>query len=188
MAGTGLRYSWPMVKPKEASMKRTITLLALACACLAAHAAPPTLESIDRLLAISQADKLTEATREQIRASMRLVMDQMLQGQPNQIQRRAIDNFTAKVTAAMNEEFSPDRLRPIYVVMYRENFTQEEVDALIAFYQSPLGQTLLTKMPRAMQGINSEMSRRMGPVMERMRTAAQEMDNELGAAQSRQRR
>ena len=165
-------------------MKKIALLIPLFCLSLAAHAAPPTLESIERLMAVSQADKTADAVRSQVRASMKMMTDQMLQGQPvTTAEQRAVDNFTAKVSGMMSEELSPDRLRPIYVVMYRENFTQEEVDGLIAFYQSPVGQSLLTKMPRAMQGVNAEMNRRMGPLMERMKQAAQDMRRELDAGQ-----
>jgi hypothetical protein len=161
-------------------MKRFAVSALLFSLSLAAQAAPPTLESIERLMAISQADKLTDMARSQIRGSMKLVTDQMLQGQPVTAgEQRAIDRFTAKVNTMVNEELSTDKLRPIYVVMYRETFTQEEVDGMIAFYQSPVGQSMLAKMPRAMQGINDEMARRMGPLMDRMKQAAQEMRSEL---------
>ncbi len=164
-------------------MKRLAPLVLLLSLSWAAHAAPPTLESIERLMAVSQADKMAEGVRSQIRGSMKLVTDQMLQGQPvTPAEQRAIDNFSNKVSSMMNDELSADKLRPIYVVMYRETFTQEEVDGMIAFYQSPIGQSMLAKMPRAMQGINSELNRRMGPVMERMRQAAQDLGRELDAA------
>lgn len=164
-------------------MKHIATLILLFCTSLAAQAAPPTLESIERLMAVSQADKMAEGVRAQIRGSMKLVTDQMLQGQPViPAEQRALDNFSNKVSSMMNEELSVDKLRPIYVVMYRETFTQEEVDGMIAFYQSPIGQSMLNKMPRAMQGINNELNRRMGPVMERMKQAAQDLGRELDAA------
>jgi hypothetical protein len=43
-----------------------------------------------------------------------------------------------------------EKMKPMYVQLYRDTFEQEEVDGLIAFYKSPAGQAYVTKMPLLM--------------------------------------
>ena len=42
----------------------------------------------------------------------------------------------------MREEMTWDRLHPLYVRIYQESFTQEEIDGLIVFYESPASRSL----------------------------------------------
>ena len=50
-------------------------------------------------------------------------------------------------------------------------FTQEEIDGLIAFYESPAGATFVEKMPVVMQKSMSIMQSRAATVMEKMNAA-----------------
>jgi hypothetical protein len=43
------------------------------------------------------------------------------------------------------------KIKPVFNQIYRDVFEQEEVDGLIAFYQSSAGKAYLTKMPQVIQ-------------------------------------
>jgi hypothetical protein len=60
-------------------------------------------------------------------------------------------------------------MRPLYIQIYQESFTQEEIDGLIAFYKSPLGIAFVEKMPLVMQKSMTIMQSRTGPLMEKMK-------------------
>jgi hypothetical protein len=47
--------------------------------------------------------------------------------------------------------FAWERTRDLYVEIYVEAFTEDELNELIAFNQSPLGQKVLKRMPGIMQ-------------------------------------
>ena len=83
----------------------------------------------------------------------------------------------------MREEMTWDKLRPLYVQIYQESFTQEEIDGLIAFYESPAGVAFVEKMPFVMQKSMSIMQSRMAPMMEKMKAAIKEAIAEPKAAQ-----
>jgi hypothetical protein len=51
----------------------------------------------------------------------------------------------------LSEFLAWDQMKGMYVDIYIEVFTEEEVNELIEFYKSPLGQKLLAKMPELMQ-------------------------------------
>lgn len=42
-------------------------------------------------------------------------------------------------------------MEPIQIPIYRETFEQAEIDGLIAFYGSPVGQAFVNKMPTVSQ-------------------------------------
>jgi uncharacterized protein len=83
--------------------------------------------------------------------------------------------------AMLREEMTWDKLRPVYVQIYQESFTQEEIDGLIAFYESPAGFAFVEKMPFVMQKSMSIMQSRsprprsrqlvVNPSIERMHNA-----------------
>ena len=62
-------------------------------------------------------------------------------------------------------------MRPMFVQIYQESYTQEEVDGLVAFYQSPIGVAYIEKMPIVMQKSMTLVQTRMGPMMEKMQAA-----------------
>jgi len=53
------------------------------------------------------------------------------------------DRFIAKVDY--------EGLNEIIVPIYAQNFTDEELDGIIDFYRTPVGQSVLTKMPTVVQ-------------------------------------
>jgi len=72
-------------------------------------------------------------------------------------------------------------MRPLYIQIYQETFTQEEIDGLIAFYKSPAGVAFVDKMPVVMQRSMSIMQSRIAPMMEKMKAAMQQAADEAKA-------
>lgn len=132
-------------------MKPFATALLL-CACLGAHAAPPSAESIERLMAVTQAEKLMERTLAAADQNLRQSLQQRFVGQTlSPEQRQVIDLLPTRFMTLMREELDWARLKPEFVRLYQEALDQEEVDGLIAFYASPAGQAVLRKLPLVVQ-------------------------------------
>lgn len=62
------------------------------------------------------------------------------------------------------------KLRPQYVKLYSETFSDEEIDGLLAFYQSSTGQAMIEKMPELM----AKFMTLMMPEMQRIMKEAQQ--------------
>ncbi len=65
-------------------------------------------------------------------------------------------------------------IREINLQVYRESFTEEEIQQLIAFYESPTGQMFLEKMP----GVSAKT---MALSQQRIQSAMQKLEKELQA-------
>ena len=150
------------------------TVLVVLCLFLAlpARAAPATPESIEELLTLTKAEGVLDAMYANMDALMRRALAESLKGQKLTLeQQRSIDAAPARFASVMREEMSWAKVRPLYVQIYRESFTQEEVDALTAFYRTPAGAAFVTKMPGVMQKSIGALQSRMGPLLEKMKVA-----------------
>jgi len=50
-----------------------------------------------------------------------------------------IERMMVRIAEVMKEELTWDQLEPIYTGIYREALTQEEMDGMLEFYQTPAG-------------------------------------------------
>jgi len=139
------------------------------------QAAPPSDESIKELLTLTEAQKLVDSMMGQVDSMMDTAMKQALAGkQLTDDEKATIDKMRSKMVAIMKEEFSWDKLQDMYLQIYRESFTQEELDGLIAFYKSPTGQAFIKKMPVVMQKTMGVMQQKMGPLMQKLQAMQEE--------------
>jgi hypothetical protein len=156
-------------------------VLALAALLSTAHAATP--ESVDRLLQVMKVQSQLEtmmsrtlpAMQQSMRESMLAAMRQAMGDQfdPERA-RRMFDNVQARVDPMLRELMSWEQLKPDLVAIYSETFTQEEIDGLAAFYDTPLGRALVDKMPEVTQRSVQLMQRRLAPMMQRVMQISKE--------------
>jgi hypothetical protein len=106
----------------------------------------------------------------------------MSQNQLTPKQQAVIDKFIEKYTAATAEYMTWDRFKPLYMNVYRETFTQEDVNGILKFYQSPAGQSYVAKMPTLMSKIMQQMPDLMTPLMEKAKQMGAELDRDMKAA------
>jgi hypothetical protein len=151
-----------------------------------APAAPPSDKSIEKLLELSQAGKLMDSVFAQMDGMMKASLKQATKGKPLSAEEQAImDKQQAKMVAVMKEEFSWEKLKTPFVKVYRDTFTQEEVDGLVAFYESPAGKALINKQPELLKNTMAVMQDHMGPMMEKIRKMSEDTAKEIKAAKEK---
>jgi len=144
-------------------------LLSVALTC---RAEPPTVESVEALLVANKSEAIMESVNANMENVLRQGMAQTLAGKKVTPQLQSfLDNAPRQFAEAMKEEMSWARLKPMYVQLYQESFTQEEVNSLVAFYHSPASEALANKMPDVMQKTKALVQSRVAPMMEKMRIA-----------------
>jgi uncharacterized protein len=168
-------------------MKKILTLIFAFCISATAGAAAPSPESIEKLLKITQAEKMVNGMLPQIDNMMKAMTMQATQGKTmNPEEQKILDSFRAKVVATTQAEMTFDKWKPMYIDIYSRNFSQEDVNGLIAFYESAAGKAFVEKMPVVMQSIMGEMPKRLAPMMQEMQKAAEEMKKELDDLKKKQ--
>jgi len=147
-------------------------LLLLLSSALTCSAAPPTSESIDTLLTLSKSESRLESIYETMEQAMRQGMAQASVGKSlSAEQQRVLETAPKRFVDVMRNEFTWESLKPMYIEIYRDTFTQDEIDGLISFYQSPIGMVFVNKMPEVMQRSMVSMQSRLQPMLEKMRAA-----------------
>jgi hypothetical protein len=160
-----------------------LLFLAVLTFSISIQAAPPSDESINQLLKLAKAEKTIDSVFAQMDGMMRANMKQMTMGKPLSADEQAIvDRQQTRMISIIKDELSWDKMKDVFIQTYRETFSQEEIDGLIAFYKSPVGQAFVEKQPELMQNTMTLMQQRMMPMMDKIREMSQETAQELANA------
>lgn len=148
----------------------------------ASPAPSPTEASIKELLEVAQSHKLVDSVIARMENLTQQTIAQATRGQqvPPNVQKD-IDQRRGEMVAMMKDLLDWKKLEPMYVRIYQKTFTQQEVDGMIAFYKSPAGHAVISKMPAALQTTIDEMQAMMGPVMEKLQRLQQDVAAALKA-------
>lgn len=166
-------------------MKRLLASLVLLGAA-AAHAAPASQESVERLLAVTRADTMMESMYVGVEQVMRQAVARAVQGRPVKAeQQRVLDAIPRKFAAVMREEMAWPKMKPLYLQLYQETFEQDEIDGMLAFYATPAGRATLDKMPVVIQKSFALSQTLMQSVMPKMDAAMKEALAEAKLAPAR---
>lgn len=154
-------------------MKKTIISVCMVlCASAPGFAATPSLESLDALFEVTRASALIDSLTASIDQNMHQSMEQALAGQKlTDVQRRVVDSMAQKSVQIVRDELTWAKLKPVYVSIYQESLTQDDIDGLVAFYRSSAGEAMVKKMPQVMQKTMTAVQAMLGPMMERLKVA-----------------
>ena len=91
--------------------------------------------------------------------------------------------FQDKVAAVIAEVFAWEKLKPAYVKLYAEEFSDEELDGIIAFYKSPSGQAMVSKTPSLMTKATTVVQARMAEAQPQLQKLMREFSEQSKPAQ-----
>ena len=163
-------------------MKYVIVFLSTLIFSSVCFAAPPTDESINKLLELSNVMQAIKSVQQQMDTMLQNTMQEVTKGQPiTADEQKILDAYRKKVTDIALKQLDESHLKSIYLPIYREVYTQDEVNQLIAFYESPTGKMFSSKVPIAMQKSMAAMQQQIGPMMQEMQQATKDMQSQLDA-------
>jgi uncharacterized protein len=140
-----------------------------------AAAAPASPESVEALLAVTKTESMLDSMYSSVEQIMRQSMQQAALGKTlTQEQQQVIDTVPQKFMVVVRAEFTWDKLKPQFVQLYRETFDQEEIDALVAFYRSTVGQGFINKMPIVLQKSMALSQAQMQTLVPKMKAAIEQ--------------
>lgn len=159
-------------------------LCVLLAAPVLANDAPPSDESIQTLLDLTDAKQLIAGLQTQLHGTMDGTMQQSiheaLKGKTLTARQQAIVAATkAKMVAILDDMLSWDKLQPMYIRLYRQSFTQDDIDGITAFYRTAPGQAMLMKMPSLMRNMMNEFQTMYQPAQQRIIEVARDAARQL---------
>ena len=119
--------------------------LLLACASAQAFAdAASHAADAERFLKLARAERLTVPVYAQVQ---QMFAQRFAESQAPESQRALLERYQAKANAALEKAVGWEVVKPDLVKLYTSHFDEQEMQELLAFYQSPLGRKVLEKMP-----------------------------------------
>jgi len=166
--------------------KQSILVLLLSSSIACAADNPPSEASIKQLLEVMQAHKNVDAMMGQMDTIMKNAFQQATQGQsiPPEAQK-IFDKCRTDIGTVFKEQFTWEKLEPMYTRIYQKSFTQDEVNGMIGFYKTPTGQSVVAKLPLVMQNSMNETMKMMGPMMQRIQQMQQEVVAQMHSSQQK---
>ncbi len=163
-------------------IRNLVTLTFILLVASIAKSEPASETSIREILRVTEARKLVEGMFAQVDAMLKGSMQQAIGRALTADELRVADRLAAKMSLMMKEEVSWENLEPLYLRIYRDSFTQEEVDGMLSFYRSAAGEALIKKMPMVMHQSMLAMQERMGPMMQKIQRSIEETVAEIKAS------
>lgn len=165
---------------------RNLLLLVLLLGGSAALAEPASEASVRRLLEVTQARALLQQVQQQAQGMMQGLAQQSLRGKsPTPAQEAAITRMTARMVALIQEQLSWERQEPMYMRLYTQTFTEDEVAGMLAFYETPAGRATIEKMPLVLRQISQESQRSMAEMGTQLKAIQRDFVAEMQAASSK---
>jgi uncharacterized protein len=122
-----------------------------------------------------QTQKIVQTLSEQMDGMFDSMVKKQLEGQDvTPEQRQAIEARRKAAAEMVKELLSWDSMESLYLKVYGDTFTQEEIDGMAAFYSSPAGRAVIAKMPLAAKNSLSEMQQRMQQMIPKLQQMAKE--------------
>jgi hypothetical protein len=150
------------------------------CGTCLSGAAPASEGSIKQLLDVTGARKVIDGILPQIDSMMRQSMLQANGGKAfTAEEQKAVDGMQTKMIDIMKDELSWDKMEPLYISVYQQSLTQEEIDGMLEFYKTPAGTAVIKKMPLIIQNTMVMMQQRMGPMLKKVQAAVQETAQQI---------
>ena len=106
-------------------------------------------ESLHRSVALAKSQVTVDAVQELIGAKLTPEAG------------KAMGQYQDKVALVMSDAIVWEKLKPAYVQLFAETYTESELDGILAFYKSPPGQAMVAKNPLLMSRASEIMQQRM---------------------------
>jgi len=146
---------------------------------------PPSEESVRHLLEVTQAKKILETLSTQMDTTFDAMLQKQLQGENlSATQKKSLETRRKAAEGMIKELLSWESMERLYLKVYRDSFTQAEVDGMAAFYASPAGQAVIAKLPLVVKNTMTEMQLRMQQMVPKLQQMAKEAAEEVKAQEA----
>jgi hypothetical protein len=171
----GITFALVLVLPLavQAAPFKQVASPAPAASPAQANPNPPSEQSVNEMITLMQLEGLLSRALQQMNEGMNKGMEASMAKATSgreltPAQKASVEDFRKKYSATMSEELSLAKIKNIYVQAFRDSFSQEEVNGVIAFYKSPAGKAIIERNPVVMQKAAALTEARIGPLTQKL--------------------
>ncbi|HUA63282.1 MAG TPA: DUF2059 domain-containing protein [Verrucomicrobiae bacterium] len=104
---------------------------------------------VEEFLQLSNAQQAIHSVIDLMKGQMKSgLMQQLMDVDLTPEKQKEVDAFQDKLMTLVTDAIAWEKIKPDYIRIYSEAFTEKELDDLIGFYKSPTGQSMVSKMPQ----------------------------------------
>ena len=143
--------------PSRYLMKRIAQLLLIVLSLpLAAHADDASHRAkAEELIGILHLDRLVNAIEQNAVQQAAQYTSQRYGGSMTPTTLASLSDFQKKLHDFLEPQIGWSVIKPDYVNQFVQTFPEDQLDTMLAFYKSPAGQALMTKMPTIEQSVGT---------------------------------
>jgi len=167
------------ITPKSSIMTRLILLLALllpqttALADDASHRA-----AAEKLMHVMIAKTMLDSMYAQVD---RIFLSMAKQAGITAEHQPLLKTYLEKLNSMLKAEMGWEKIQKPMVDIYIKHYTEQEINGLRKFYESPLGRKLLAKMPQVLQESMRVSQNMMGGFIPKIKAMIKQMDADIKA-------
>lgn len=135
-------------------------------------------DAVEQLLLLTKQDQILEQTFEQMKP---MILQQYRLMNIPEAKAQVINKYLGKILDVMKDEMSWDQIKEEYIQIYMAVYTEDEVRELIKFYQSPIGQKTVDKMPLLMQQSMLVSQNHLKNILPKIQEISKEMAAEINS-------
>ncbi|GAB3511795.1 DUF2059 domain-containing protein [Pseudoxanthomonas daejeonensis] len=143
--------------------------LALSALALPAAAAAPDDARLQRLFELTNVEQDYARVLGQMEAMQRDLIQGALPADTAPERRAQLQQFFEEQQAEMRQILAWEKMLPLYLEVYRQTYDVQDIEAMIAFYETAAGQRMIERQPALLQNLMSAIVRVMEPEMAGLR-------------------
>lgn len=159
---------------------KILSLTLISCVFVYASSCLASVEShraaVEAMLHLTEIDKLIDPMMNQVQAMIQQQVDQMNLADDA---KPVVKKYNDKIIALMKKELAWDKMKTDLIDIYINVYTEEEINAIVAFYKTPVGRKMLEKMPELLQQTMAVTQSQVQRIIPDLQAISQEMENEL---------
>ena len=138
-------------------------------------------ESVEELLLLMKVDENLAYTFAQLRPILLEQFQAMMDGDVTSEQVQIMEKYMGEMLDMMEEEMSWEKIKDDFIHVYMSVYTEEEIQELIKFYQTPVGQKTIEQTPILMEQSMEISQKYLFATLPKLQSIAEKMEAELEA-------
>lgn len=147
---------------------RLATVLLLSCLAMPATAAPPDDARLQRLFELTNVEKDYAHVVDQMEAMQLGLIEQSLPDATPE-SRAKMQRFFEEQQAELRQVLAWEKMLPVYLEVYRQTYEVQDIEAMIAFYETDAGRRMVERQPVLFRNLMAAVTRIMEPEMAGLR-------------------
>lgn len=141
---------------------------------------------IEEILIVTKADANVDQTIQALYTQLRTMMEKQFaeMGASDDLSP-ILKRYLDKVFNIMEQTMSWKVLKNDMIDLYEQTFTEDELNGMLAFYKSPVGQSVVDKMPKVMQQSIAIAQKYMPEMQRKIVKISEEFEEELKAVKAK---